>query len=311
MADVTDKKRLRQIQQQDLTESRLNDDFVYWLKNSGMNWLLGILVVVCGYSLLNYYWQRKDAARDSAWAEYTAATSSNLPESFASVANDHGSVDSVALLSWLAAGDAHLRDLQIGLIAPAVATSPDGTANPPVPLTPETRTTTQEAADGFYAKVLERLGDRKNELAMKPMAIAALFGRAAVAESRGTIDAAKGYLAEAETLAGTDFPAFADEAKVRATTLDTLTARAELPSRATLPAKPEVTPIAPSVIDELSRSMMPAAQAPVRLERGSGPPPANIPSPTPTQPNPNPQPAPTDPAGTLDARPGAPKSNPG
>ena len=33
-------KRLNQIQTGTLTESRLNDDFVYWLKTKGLNYLL-------------------------------------------------------------------------------------------------------------------------------------------------------------------------------------------------------------------------------------------------------------------------------
>lgn len=307
MADVTDKKRLRQIQQQDLTESRLNDDFVYWLKNSGMNWLLGILVIMCGYSLLNFYWQKKDAARDNAWAELSAASASNIAESYASVATDHEGVDSVALLAWLSAGDSHLQDLQVGLMAPAVATAPDGTPNPPIALTAETRASTQAAADGFYTKVLEKIGARKSELAMKPIAIAALFGKAAVAESRGAIDAAKSALSEAESLAGDAFPIFASEAKRRNESLATLASLADLPTRASLPAKAETAPVAPSVVDELSRSM-------------TAPPPAPAPAPgaTPAFPPPS-APAPTDPAGTLDARPrqpatppaAPPKANPG
>lgn len=304
MADITDKKRLRQVQQQDLTESRINDDFVYWLKNSGMNWLLGILVIICGYSLFNYYLQRKDAARDNAWSEYAAATSSNLPESFASVANDHGSIDSVALLSWLAAGDAHLRDLQVGLVPPAIATAPDGTPNPPVALTEETRKSTQESADSFYAKVIEKLGARASELSIRPMAIAALFGRAAVAESRGSFDAAKGYLTEAQNLAGAEFPVFADEAKLRIESLAAIAAVTSLPTKASLPSKPEVVPPAPSVVDELNRSMTTPAPQPVKIERGSGQPPINLPAVDPNLPPPaNPGTTGGNPAGTLDARP--------
>jgi hypothetical protein len=296
MADVTDKKRLRQIQQQDLSESRLNDDFVYWLKTSGPNWGLGLLVIICGYSLLNLYWQRKDTSRDNAWAEFTAATTSNLPESYASVATDHEAVDSVALLSWLSAGDAHLQDLQVGLIAPSVATSADGSVNPPEPLTDETRKTKQDAADSFYGKVYDKLAARKSELAMKPMVIAALFGRAAVAESRGATDAARGFLTEAQTLAGTDFPAFAEAATTRLASLDTLATVASLPTKASLPPKPEFTPVAPSVIDELTRSMTTPVAAPAARVN-----PQPIPV-TPVQPD--------SPASILDVKPSQPAAQP-
>ena len=43
-----DKKRLAQVQTQDLTESRVNDDFVFWLKKNGSNYLLVVLLVAVG-----------------------------------------------------------------------------------------------------------------------------------------------------------------------------------------------------------------------------------------------------------------------
>lgn len=47
--DPNDKKRLSQVQTQDLTESRLNDDFVYWLKKNGTNTLLVVLIALCAF----------------------------------------------------------------------------------------------------------------------------------------------------------------------------------------------------------------------------------------------------------------------
>ncbi len=299
MADVTDKKRLRQVQQQDLTESRLNDDFVFWLKTKGWNWLLGILVIACGYSFLNLYWQKRDQGRDTAWSELASAQGSGLPQSLALVASEHASTDSVALIAWLSAADAHLHELQLGQTAPAVATAPDGTPNPPEPLTADTRKITQDAADGFYSKVLDTLGSRKADHAMKPIAISALFGRAAIAESRGTMDKAKEFLAEAESLAGDAYPAFGQEAKRRAESLTMLASATELPSRASLPSRPDTAPLAPNVTDELTRSMTQPAPQP-----GAGQPPV---APAPVQP---PQPDPQNPASTLGSTPTKPATPP-
>ena len=46
-----DRNRLKEIHQSDLTESRLNEDFVTWLKTSGPTYLLIILVALCSYVL--------------------------------------------------------------------------------------------------------------------------------------------------------------------------------------------------------------------------------------------------------------------
>ncbi len=43
-----DQRRLNQVQTQDLTESRVNDDFVFWLKKHGSNYLLVVLVAAVG-----------------------------------------------------------------------------------------------------------------------------------------------------------------------------------------------------------------------------------------------------------------------
>lgn len=282
MADVTDKKRLRQVQQQDLTESRLNDDFVFWLKTKGWNYLLVLLVIACGYSFLNLYWQKKEQGRDAAWAELTSAQISGLAESFSLVAEQHKDIDSVALIAWLNAGDTHLRDLQVGMIAPAVATGPDGTPNAPEPLTDETRKVAQDAADGYYQKVLEKLGARTSETALKPIAISALFGRAAVAESRRSFDQAKAFLTEAQTLAGDTFVAFADEATRRLASLDALASAVELPTRASLPARPDAAPLAPNVTDELTRSLTAPVPTPAPAQ----------PTTPPVQPNLGPTPLP-------------------
>ncbi len=255
MADVTDKKRLRQVQQQDLTESRLNDDFVFWLKTKGWNYGLILLLILCGYSFLNLYWQKQEEGRNNAWSEFTAAQISGLPESFALVAEQYGSTDSVAILAWLQAGDAHLRDLQVGQVAPAIATGPDGTPNPPEALTDETRKLAQDAADGFYMKAMQALAPRRNEQAVRPLVLSALFGSAAVAESRGDFERAKSLLTEAETLAGEQLPAFSAEAKRRIESLDRLASAAPLPLRASLPARPDQAPLAPNVMDELQKSL--------------------------------------------------------
>ena len=82
-APANDKKRLSQIQTQDLTESKVNDDFVLWLKTHGMNVLLVVLIAAC--AVLGYrYFQRQALDKAStAWSDFAAAA---LPESLEQIA---------------------------------------------------------------------------------------------------------------------------------------------------------------------------------------------------------------------------------
>jgi hypothetical protein len=72
--DVSDRKRLAQMQQTDLAEGRLNEDFVQWLKTSGPNWLLGVLVVLCAFMGWNWWTQKKANAVALAWEELAGAS---------------------------------------------------------------------------------------------------------------------------------------------------------------------------------------------------------------------------------------------
>jgi hypothetical protein len=110
---------------------------------------------------------------------------------------------------------------------------------------------------------MQALAPRRSESAVRPLVLSALFGSAAVAESRGDFERAKSLLTEAETLAGEHLTAFSAEAKRRIESLDRLASTAPLPLRASLPVKPDAAPLAPNVIDELEKSLTvpPAAPA--------------------------------------------------
>ena len=71
---ANNKTRSSQVQTQDLTESRLNDDFVFWLKKNGMNTLLVVLIAACAFLGYNY-WQRKNVDMTAAaWSDMMNAT---------------------------------------------------------------------------------------------------------------------------------------------------------------------------------------------------------------------------------------------
>ena len=54
--------RLKQVQTTDLTDSRLNHEFVAWLKTSGMNYLLMLLLVACAFLAWDW-WNRSRMKR--------------------------------------------------------------------------------------------------------------------------------------------------------------------------------------------------------------------------------------------------------
>jgi hypothetical protein len=256
MADVSDKKRLQQVQQQDLTESRLNDDFVFWLKTKGVNYLLILLIIACAWMGWNWWKDRQQAARDRAWADFAQAT---LPQAFDEVARMHAGIDSVALFAWLKAGDAHLREIQTGMVGGGSAgTGPDGMLVESAPLDDEALAIARSAADAYYTKVLESAGAAEGRI---PFRVAALFGRAAIAESLGDLDAARRHLEAAAALADGPFPAYAAQARARIDSLPLLAKRPELPPAASLPTRP-VAPNATPNPEEIIHSLrgQPAAQ---------------------------------------------------
>lgn len=251
-----DSKRLGGVQKQDLTESRLNDDFVYWLRTSGPNWLLGAMVVAC--LVLGWQWWKNSraAARDTAWQEFAAAT---LPPALRDVAARHGNIDSVAAYALLTAGDRYLMSVQTGMRFDRDMGASDAA------LTPEMRTEWLGEADALYAQVLAST-ESKPELA--GFTAAALFGRAAVAETQGKFDEATSLLQRAEKVAATRYPAVAAQATKRLATVESLRNPYPVPpGAATLPENSPVqlTPMSEPPVTgaaDVPLGAAPAAPAP-------------------------------------------------
>lgn len=271
--DSNDKKRQSQVQTQDLTESRVNDDFVFWLKKNGMNTLLAVLIAACAFLGYNY-WQRKNNEKSAtAWGDIANAT---LPEAFEQIAKDHADVPLAAMMALLRAGDLRLQQIQSGVLVGAVTDAATGKETAPaVPLDAAGRKIAQDAADEDYTKAtdiaLKLAGGNARHAAL--VKLQSLFGRAAIAESRGDLDGAKKFLTDAETTAGTDWAPIAKLAKAR---IDGLLALAEpitMPKNADLPAPAPAatTPTPGATGDDLFNSLIqeqqkapadPAAPAP-------------------------------------------------
>ena len=277
-------RRLKTMQQADLSEGRVNDDFVHWLKTWGQNILLGVLIIAA--IAMGWFWwtQRKEKERDDAWAELGGAT---LPAALQEVAAKHEGKDAVAPFAELLAADRYLTavisDQRFDREAGAVDAA----------LTPELRTEWLKAADTLYAKVAARI-TRNKYPDDYGFLFSALFGRAAVAEDLGDLKAAEGYLKDIETRAkGTDFASAGELAAKRIANLQALATPVVLPSK-------PVAPMAPAIPD-LTGQMAPNALAPNgsapaaaptageemirQLQGGSAPAPA-APTPAPAAPAP-------------------------
>lgn len=247
--ESNDRKRQSQVQTQDLTESRINDDFVYWLKNKGRDYLLVVLLGACAFLGYNY-WQRKNIEKTSiAWGELAQAT---LPEAFEQLAKDHADVPRAAMMALMQAGDLRLVVLQSNTVTPAQGETPA------VLLDDQSRKITQDAADEDYARAGEIAvklagGDRaKAALVLVP----SLFGRAAIAESRGDFEASKKFLEDAASLSGERWPRFAEIAKGRVDGMLALANPVPLPKQAELPVK-SVDPVAPAAgTDDLFQQLI-------------------------------------------------------
>ena len=249
---ANDKKRLNQVQTQDLTESRINDDFVFWLKKNGMNYLLVVLIAACALLGFNY-WQRKNVEKTAtAWSEMMNAT---LPEALEQVAKDHADVPQVAMMALLSAGDLRLRQIQSGVVTPAQGTTPA------VVLDEAGRKIAQDAADEDYRNAADLAtkaagGSRANAALV---VLQSLFGRAAIAESRGDIEASRKFLADAESTAGENWAPIAKLAKARIEGLVALATPITLPRNADLPTPPATAPVTPAATgsgDDLFNSLI-------------------------------------------------------
>lgn len=217
--------RLKQVQTSDLTDSRLNHEFVAWLKTSGMNYLLMLLLVACAFLAWDWWNRKQDQAIDTAWTELASATS---PAALRGVADTHATVDGVAELSLLTAGDILLQSARSGL-RPGLAAGDEGAE-----LTPEDKASSLQEADAFFAEAVQ-LASARPGFAGKPMMIAGLFGRAAVAESAGRLDEARTHLEEVVRISTPEYLPLAEQATARLGNLEGIGAHANLPKQADLP----------------------------------------------------------------------------
>lgn len=253
-----DRERLQQVQQSDLSESRVNEDFVNWIKTSGPWYLLAILVGIAVYMYLVNLQRAEIREREQAWFDLNEAV---MPASLEDVAQRHAEIDSVGTLARLRAANTYLQSLQTNL---AVGSSlEEGT-----PLSDEDRTFGLAQADRLYKQIVsEDSGDFGDTITT----VSALNGLAAISESQGDIDAARGYYEQAAERADTWYPILAEQSRQRATTADLYATEILLPdppSPVTTPNAIPATQIDPLDIDNILNLPTPAVDAPPAATEG-------------------------------------------
>ena len=222
-----DRDRLKEIQTADLSESNVNEEFVHWLKTKGPTYLLIFMLVIAAYLFFVRYQQGEQAYRAEAWIEYIEASVSGLPASHEDIALSYSDVDSLYNLGLLSAADGYMQSV---ITNQTVGSN----ANIATVLSAQERTFYLEKADALYNRVILS-DDNSPELTL--FIITGLNGRAAVAESNGDIDAAKGFYELVISRSKSQFPALGTQAKSRINTLEFLTQAIALPTDAEVTAR--------------------------------------------------------------------------
>lgn len=251
--DVSDRKRLAQMQQTDLAEGRLNEDFVLWLKTSGPNWLLGVLVLLCAFMGWNWWQQKQANAVALAWEELAGAS---IPPAMVEIATRNEGEPSVRMMALLTAADTYMNCLQTGVRWDRKVDDADKA------VTAEIRDEYLSKADDLYAQVVELSSAGGVNLAF---AIPATFGRATVAESRGDLALAKSRYEAASALAKTEYPQLASQATARIDSLESLKSPVFIPEPPAPPPAPtpavDVPAIAPATDAPATAPTAPAVPA--------------------------------------------------
>ncbi|HLO42446.1 MAG TPA: hypothetical protein VK176_15595 [Phycisphaerales bacterium] len=273
---MTDNREIRE--GAGLTEARLNQDFIDFLRK----WSTPVLVVVAlaavSYAGYTRWKERKIQTHNNAYAEFerVAGVANPSPESLKRVADENEGVGGVSLMARLTAGDVYLQAVRRG-IRPGTAIEPDGSVkNTEDLLNADDRKAYLDQAEQLYQRVAKeaRLSDSQRILA-----ISANFGLAAVAECREDFDGARKFYNEVQNLSkDTPFSQYTAIALERLTSIDSLKnpvriyTKAELPAEAVAP--PPVLPIQPGAVQPPpAQPTTPAPGEPAGppLEPASGP----------------------------------------
>jgi hypothetical protein len=253
--------RQRQIREQaGLTESRLNQDFIDFLRKYSTPVLVVVMVAAGGFWLLRTYQQRQAAAREAAFAELSAATTGEpSPDALAAIADAHAGVPGVAIQALLSAGDSYFTSAVRG-VKPGAQVGADGTlVSAEDAMTPEDRAAALDKAKGLYERAVAKAGAPE----MAVPRLNGLWGLAAVAETKGDFDGAKRLYERIVTESkAAGYDAQGVLATQRLATLDELRTMAPLVSRDALPQVPGSEAAVPAAMPVPAPVEVPTPEAP-------------------------------------------------
>lgn len=230
-----------------LEESRLNVEFIEWLRKWSTPAIVVLALIAAGFFLYRRVEQSRVAHESRAYVELSQVISARnpSPEALKNIAADYDNVGAVGSLARLRAADVYLRAVRLGLRV-AVNTDPgpdsdlneDGTPkNLEDVLTEDDRRRYLAEAEALYRHVYEHASKGQDRTLLR---IDAAFGLAAVAESRGEFDLARRLYTEIQDLAkARGLTLHANLAATRLDTLDALASPMRLYARADLPPDPE------------------------------------------------------------------------
>ncbi|MGP1308820.1 MAG: hypothetical protein ACTS27_01325 [Phycisphaerales bacterium] len=261
-----------------LEESRLNQDFIEFLRKWGTPILLVVVLLAALYSGSTMWARHKERTHNQAYADLHAAAVAGSPDNLVVVAEQHKGKGAVYSLALIEAADAFLE-------AARVRVRPGGdSANPEDQLSDEQVASMLDQAGDLYGRVVDATNGKSGR---QLQLLNGLFGLAAVAESQDRLDAARENLNRAREIAeGTGFVELARIADERLATLDQVADIPTLYAASDVRSSGQQAPARPSPINsDLGGSLSPmlpgandsSAAPPDPFEFGSGP----LPSPPP------------------------------
>lgn len=174
-----------------LEESRVNREFVDWLSRWSTPILLVFLVLAATYVIYQRVQQGRVETVNRAFMELELATATQNPNPrvLEDIARTYRNIRAVPHIANLLAADEYLRAARLN-VAPGTQISPDGTVEEEDVLNEEQRQRYLAEAERLYSHVL---GTTQNERHKGIHAISAAYGLAAISETRGDLEAARGH----------------------------------------------------------------------------------------------------------------------
>jgi hypothetical protein len=296
-----------------LEESRLNQEFIEWLRRWGTPILMVVAALAVAYALRDRWHKAVDTKLDAGFEELASATTggNSSPDTLLAVASEYEGHASISNLARLDAADAYLdalrRGVKPGAVVKAEKDHEGELENPDDALSDADRVDFLKRAGDLYEQVYDQTASRSGQ---QLLTLNALYGLAAVAEGRQEFDKAKGYYEQIAKLAEANaLPAHVALANERIKTLPDLQTVPKLFKKAELPPPPKKEePAPPAVTSAPAPAPAPAPEGPAPGANPPAAPAPTTPSPAPGSATPvpaptpapapapaNPTPAPTDP----------------